>query len=585
MLKKRFLLSAIWIAFVFFCSGSAQALAVQAPELKFDHNHTYQEVVDYLNAMVKAYPNLARLHTIGKSFLGKDLLVIVITNQDTGKCKEKPGYWFDGNLHASEVMGAEVCLHTIHTLLTQYGKDPAVTDLVDTRTIYVMPKLNPDGSDHYLTKPDSMRSSVRPHDSDGDGLLDEDPPEDLNGDGYITQMRVRDETGPWKTSPEDPRLMTRRDEEEKGEWRVYSEGMDNDEDGEYNEDGVGGLDINRNWPSRWQQEYLQRGSGPYPLSEPETRAVAEFLLAHRNVTGVVNHHMAGNFLYIPPTNKNFHPITGELIEMPEKDASYFNIFGQKYSAIINDQPVRTVLGRGDPPREGAIWGVMIGWAYDHYGVYSYVPEMGSLAPFCDYDDDNRASQEEMLRWNDEELDGKIFMDWESYDHPQLGRVEIGGFVSKIYDPKYKSYTNLMCYPGPQFDDYLAKHTQWNLYLAAQSPLVRVTDVKVHKGDAGYVKITASIQNQGFLPTNVTQQAIRNHTAKTVEVSISLTGAEMVMGKETLDLGHLPGHTSLEPSPVQKVEWMVKTTGLSNPTATIKVVSEKGGTHSEIVALE
>ena len=154
-------------------------IAAQAPDMKFDHNHTFQEVVDYLNGMVKAYPKLALLHSIGKSYLGNDLLVIVITNQETGKCKDKPGYWFDGNLHASEVMGAEVCLHTIHTLLTQYGKDPAITKLVDTRTIFIMPKLNPDGSDHYLTKPDSMRSSVRPHDSDRDGLLDEDPPEDI----------------------------------------------------------------------------------------------------------------------------------------------------------------------------------------------------------------------------------------------------------------------------------------------------------------------------------------------------------------------------------------------------------------------
>jgi hypothetical protein len=579
MFNRHFWISVSIVILLLGFAWNSQA-AAQAPELKFDHNHTFQEVADYLNGMVEAFPKLARVHTIGKSFLGKDLLVIAITNQDTGKCKDKPGFWFDGNLHAGEVMGAEVCLNTIHTLLTRYGKDPAITELVDTRSIYIMPKLNPDGSDHYLLNPDSMRSSVRPHDSDQDGLLDEDPPEDLNGDGHLTQMRVKDEAGPWKTSPDDPRLMVRRQEDEKGEWRVYSEGIDNDKDGEYNEDGVGGLDINRNWPSRWQQEYIQNGSGQYPLSEPETRAVAEFLLAQRNVTGVVNHHMAGNFLYIPPTNKNFDPITGEEREMDRQDASYFETFGRKYTAIINDQPVQTVLGRGAPPREGAIWGVMIGWAYDHYGVYSYVPEMGSLTPFCDYDDDKRASQEEMLRWNDEELGGKIFMDWKSYDHPQLGKVEIGGFVRKIYDPKYKSYTNLMCYPGPEFEDFLVKHTQWNLYLAAQSPLVRITEAKIHKEDAGYVKISARIQNQGFLPTNVTNQAIKNETAKTVKVIISLTGAEMVMGKELVDLGHLPGHTSLDPSPMQTVEWMVKTTGKGTPAATITVVSEKGGTHSK-----
>jgi hypothetical protein len=243
-----------------------------------------------------------------------------------------------------------------------------------------------------------------------------------------------------------------------------------------------------------------------------------------------------------------------------------------------------VLGRGAPPRQGAIWGVMIGWAYDHYGVFSYVPEMGSLAPFCDYDNDKRTSQEEMLRWNDEELGRKIFMDWKSYDHPQLGKVEIGGFVRKLYDSKRKSYTSLMCFPSSEFEDFLVKHTKWNLYLAAQSPLVRITEVKIHRGDAGYVKIAANIQNQGFLPTNVTQQAIKNQTAKTVNVLISLEEAEMVMGKDKVDLGHLRGHTSLNPSPMQTVEWMVKTTGQGTPTATIKVVSEKGGTHTKELKL-
>jgi hypothetical protein len=559
--------------------------AAKTPELKFDHNHTFSEVAAYLQNLVKTFPQITRLHVIGKSYLGKDLLVLEITNQETGKALEKPGFWIDGNLHASEVMGTEVCLKTIHTLVTQYGNDSFITNLVDTRTVYIMPKLNPDGSDHYLTKPDGMRSSVRPHDSDKDGQRDEDPPEDLNGDGYITQMRIRDTQGPMKTSPEDPRLMVRRKQEEKGEWRVYREGIDNDNDGRFNEDGVGGLDINRNWPSRWQQEYLQRGAGIYPLSEPETRAVAEFLFAHPNVTGIINHHMSGNFLYRPPTNRNFNPITGEEENMPEEDEAIFQRFGQKYSEIINKQPVRKVLGRGAPPRQGAIWGVMIGWAYHHFGVFSWVPEMGSYAPFCDYDKNKRASQEEILRWNDEELDGKIFVDWKVYEHPQLGTVEIGGFVRKLYNPKFKSYTNLMCYPSPEFEDFLEKHTRWNLYLVSQSPYVRITGIKVEPGDAGYFKITAKIQNQGFLPTNVTQQAINNKTAKKVRVAIKLNGAKMVMGKEKLDLGHLAGHRVFSPSPVQTVEWMVKAVGSGTPTAAIHVISEKGGSHAKTVTLE
>jgi len=554
-------------------------------KLTFDHNYTFAEVAKYLEDVTAAYPKITKLHTIGKSYLGQDLLVLVITNQDTGKCLEKPGFWIDGNLHASEVMGAAVCLKNIETLVTEYGQNKFITDLVDTRTIYIMPKLNPDGSDHYLHKPDSMRSSVRPHDSDRDGLLDEDPGEDLNGDGVLTRMRVKSELGTMNTSSEDPRLLVRRKEDEKGEWLVYSEGIDNDNDGRFNEDGVGGLDINRNWPSRWQQEYIQRGSGRYPLSEPETRAVAEFLFKHSNVTGLVNHHMAGNFLYRPPTNRWFNPATGVEDPFPPQDEAIFRTFGNKYSEILNKQPVRNVYGRGGPPGYGAIWGVMIGWAYDHMGVYSWVPEMGSLVPFCDYDENGRVTEVEQLKWNDEEMGGKVFIDWKPFNHPQLGKVEIGGFTRKLYNPKYKTYTSVMCTPGPKYDDFLAKHTQWNLYLASMSPLLRIVDIAVTPGKAGYFKVTAHIQNQGYLPTNISQHAIENQTAKPVKVFLELKGASLFAGKEIVDLGHLSGTTPRSAAPIQKVEWVVERTGSGAPQAVIKAVSEKAGTDTKTIILK
>jgi hypothetical protein len=554
-------------------------IRAQSPEIRFDHNHTFSEVVEYLEAVVAAYPSITRLHNIGKSYQGRDLLVLEITNQVTGEGLTKPAFWMDGNLHAGEVMGAEVCLKNIDTLVKGYGADPFITGLVDTRTMYIMPKLNPDGSDHYLRNPDGMRSSVRPHDSDRDGAFDEDPPEDLDGDHYILQMRVRDETGPMKTSPEDPRLMVRVEPGETGEWRTYSEGIDNDGDGRFNEDGVGGLDINRNWPAQWQQEHIQGGAGPYPLSEPETRAVAEFLLSHRNVTGLINHHMAGNFVYRPPTALHFDPVSGNEQPMSQADLAVFNLFGNKYTELINDQNVTPVFGRSGPPRFGAIWGVMIGWGYDHYGVPSWVPEMGSYAPFCDYDEDGNASELERLRWNDTEMDGKIFVDWKPFNHPQLGEVEIGGWVSKVYDPDRGTYTNTMTTPGPVFEEFLAEHTAWNNWMAAMSPLVRVTEVEATRIESGFIKITAKVQNQGYLPTNVTDQAIQNRTAKTVKVSIALRGAELVFGEETVEIGHLAGNHALP----ETVEWMIRATGGGTPTVVVTAVSEKGGTHSRTLS--
>jgi hypothetical protein len=182
------------------------------------------------------------------------------------------------------------------------------------------------------------------------------------------------------------------------------------------------------------------------------------------------------------------------------------------------------------------------------------------------------------------MDGKIFIDWKPYDHPQLGKVEIGGFIGKLYNPAFKTYTNLMCNPGPVYEDFLVKHTKWNLYLASMTPWVRLTDVTVTPGESGYFKVTAKIQNQGFLPTNVTRQAIKNQMAKTVKAVISLNDAELAAGKETIDLGHLPGNTPREASETHTVEWMVKSTG-GSPKATVKVVSEKGGTDSKQLDLK
>jgi len=564
---------------------ATQAWALQTvptSQLKYDHNYNFAEVRDFLKSVSEEAPQLSSLHTIGKSFLGKDLLVLEITNKATGGALTKPGFWMDGNLHASEVFGCAVCLNTIETLLSRYGRDEEITRLVDTRTIYIMPKLNPDGSDYYLSHPDRLRSSIRPHDSDRDGTFDEDPPDDLNHDGYITQIRLKDPMGTMRSDPEEPRLMIRRKEDEAGEWRVLTEGIDNDLDGLFNEDGIGGLDINRNWPAQWQQEYVQGGAGPYPLSEPETRAVVEFLFSHPNVTGIINHHMSGNFLYRPPNNRHFNPASGVEEPMAVEDMAIYTLFGEKYSEIINDQKVQAVYGRGGPPRYGAIWGVMIGWAYDHYGVFSFVPEIGQYP--CDYDKDGKVTEKERLRWNDTEMGGKIFLDWQPYDHPQLGNVEIGGFISKLYNPKTESYTNLMCHPGPIYQDFLKKHTLWNLFLASMSPLVRITSAESTAVGDGCFRIRIDVQNQGYLPSHVTQQAVRNQTAKTVKTRLRLTNAELVMGKPDEDLGHLPANTPRTVSPVKTVEWLVRATG-DMPQITVVVFSEKGGTDTRTLRLD
>ena len=165
-------------------------------DVKFDKYYLYDELTAYLRQYVETYPELMALKSVGKSFEGRDVWAATLTNSATGSADNKPAMYVDGNIHAGEVTGSVACLYLIDHLLTQYGVDPAVTKLLDTRTFYILPRINPDGAEKYLTTPAMLRSSVRPY---PDYRKDEDPPglhaEDIDGNGKILFMRLRDEIG------------------------------------------------------------------------------------------------------------------------------------------------------------------------------------------------------------------------------------------------------------------------------------------------------------------------------------------------------------------------------------------------------
>ncbi len=514
--------------------------------------------------------------------------MLELTNSETGEGLSKPGYWIDGNLHAGEVAGGEISLHTIQTLVSDYGRDPFITATLDTKTFYIMPKLNPDGSDHVITKPDGMRSVVRPYDDDGDGAKDEDPGEDLNGDGYITLMRVRDPNGSLRTSPEDSRLMVSVSDggdpaDWKGEWTVYSEGIDNDNDGSFNEDGVGGIDINRNFPENWQPTPISYQPGAYPLSESESRAVVDFQLKLPNLTGLINYHMSGNVAVYPPSNQRVDPLSGDKVRAPYEDEKMFKRMGGKIAELVKDDVeinVFKIHGASPATWHGSIWGIYVDWAYFQQGIFSWIfefgvyPGMTEALPF-------RPKEIDRLRMSDK-MGGKFFVNWQPYDHPQLGQVEIGGFLRKILIPEYGTYTSVMCLPDDRYYRLLQAHTKWHLYLIDQSPLVRVSDVTVEQLEGGLVLLKANIENTGPLPTYLSKQALAAEIAQPVRTRIDLKNATLVSGEVEIELGHLEGSMSRTGKRARRVEWVVKLNGDVQPTVVITAMSQKGGTDTKRV---
>ena len=335
--------------------------------------------------------------------------------------------FIEGNRHSGEVTAAESALYFAWHVITQYGMDPEITRLVDTKALYVKVKNNPDGSELYLNTAQSNRSTVRPHDSDGDGLLDEDPSEDLDGDGFCYSMRQKVEPGKGEfiLHPDDKtgRLM-KRVGKDKGDYKVYSEGLDNDGDGKYGEDGVGGLDLHRNYPENWRPEpgldltgrgNTQLGAGAYPLSEPETRAVVLFLLQHPNVSvGQTMDTAVPMHLRPPSTSRSQDSMfPGDLALYRHFDELGKKITGYPYAGDVFWDFAQATSDYRDwdddeeeEPGGRPLFGHSPDFGYFYYGAIWYGDELWSGGKVVDYDKDGKISDLEVLRWNDEALGGK-----------------------------------------------------------------------------------------------------------------------------------------------------------------------------------
>jgi hypothetical protein len=265
--------------------------------ISWKHYYAYDEWTKIMHELQMKYPNLADIHSIGKSRQGRDQFLMTITAKSTGAPLSKPAMWIDGAIHGNEINGITCSLYTAWYLLTRYDYDAAVFNLLNRVTFYILPGLNVDANDSYVRFPNTAnnpREPFRPWDDDGDGLYDEDPTEDVDGDGELSIMYVEDPAGDFKLSADKRLFVPIADPREEVERfrRIGPEGFDNDGDGRINEDDLGGPDPNRNFPFDWSL----RNGYPYPLSEPETRNVFEFWLAQPNIFASFHFHNTGKLI-------------------------------------------------------------------------------------------------------------------------------------------------------------------------------------------------------------------------------------------------------------------------------------------------
>lgn len=259
------------------------------PTLAADLNtyHSYEQMTARLESMAKAHSEVMTLTSLIESDAlrqAQDTTRVWLVRISGGDADQLPAIFILGGVEGSDLVGSELCLHFIDTLLRGYGTNDSLTQLLDTTTFYIIPRVNPQASEAYFQSPQVERHINRePHDLDRDGATNEDGPDDLNGDGLITLMRITDPTGEWLPDPDVPHLLRKADptKGESGIYRLLSEGVDNDGDGQWNEDAVGGVNFNQNFTYHYQ--FFKPGAGAYQMSAAESRAVAEFAFSHANV--------------------------------------------------------------------------------------------------------------------------------------------------------------------------------------------------------------------------------------------------------------------------------------------------------------
>jgi murein tripeptide amidase MpaA len=507
------------------------------PAITFDRYYRYDELTRLLHEYAAEHPNLIKLQSIGKSHEGRDVWLVTATNFATGPDIEKPALWVDGNLHASEVAGSMAVMYFINTLVTRYGRDASISAALDTRAFYIVPRVNPDGAEWALAdKPRIVRSSTRPYPYDEEpveGLLQED----IDGDGRILTMRVLDPNGAWKPHPDDPRLMVRRGPVETGGtyYRLLPEGLLR------NFDGVTiqvrspkeGLDLNRNFPIGWRQENEQPGAGPYPVSEPESRNIVDFIVRHSNLTGVVTFHTYSGVILRPYDDRADD-------EFPPEDLWTYKKIGDQGTAFTGYPNISCYHEFRYHPKT-VTTGAFDTWMYDHMGVFTWTVELWSPMrqagikdyKFIDWFREHPLEDDlKLMKWNDDVLGGKGYVDWYAFDHPQLGKVELGGWDSM----------NAWGNPPVKFlEKEIQPFPDWIIWHTLISPKLALREVSVKSiGEAAY-RVRLVVENAGWLPTNVTKKAVEKKVSRGVICEIELPeGASLQSGKPREELAQMEG---------------------------------------------
>ncbi len=528
--------------------------------------HDYAQATALLKKLAAAHPQYAKLQSLGQSYGKREMWLMTITAPG-GNADTKPAFWIDGGIHANEIQSVEVVLYTAWFLLEMAGQNKAVDQLLKDRTFYLVPMMSPDARDAHFYEPNtthSPRTGLRPVDDDKDGKSGEDGYDDLDGDGSITQMRIRDPEGKWKDHEKYPGLMVRVAAGEKGQYTLLGqEGIDNDGDGRVNEDGPGVYDPNRDWAWDWQPNYVQRGARRYPFWVKENRMVADFIRSRPNIAGGQTYHNAGGMILRGPGAK-----TGNY---DRSDIAVYDILAKEGGKLL---PEYRYLNVATELYE--VWGGEFDWLHHFRGVFAFNNEL--FTPFNYFREHEEGtgwfgSQETQHLFNKYLLLGDGFSKWKPVDHPQYGKIEVGGLRKNwIRQP-----------PSFLMEEELHRNAAFTLYHASEMPLVQIDRIETERLENNITQVTAVISNPKVTPTHSAAD-IRHRITPPDEVTLSGPGIKQIFTAmhspdrvfrspqiqtrkpQTVKLSRIGGQS------VVYVRWLVEGAG----PFTVSIKSVKGG---------
>ena len=576
--------------------------------------HSFDEMTRAIRSLASAHSDVVKVESLGKTLKGRDIWVITLRKGDSDQPR---AMLVVGGVEAVQIAGSEMALRFAENLATSYGKVDSVTKLLQTTTIYVIPRVSPDATESYFEKPIRERSTnFHATDDDRDGAVDEDDVDDVNKDGMITMMRVKDPRGEWMVHPEDGRLMKKADpaKGEKGSYLMYTEGIDNDKDEQWNEDAVGGVDFNRNFPFNYQ--FFSANAGVHQVSEIESRAIAEFIFGHPTIGAVFSFSPNDNLTtpwkaeprrpsaagdatapsgfsgrgtgggggggtpsMRPPSDEAANTAVTSVLE---DDQPYYEYLSKQFLDI-------TKLKDAPDPKKGA--GTFTDWIYYHTGRWSFSvrpwwapvtvkrdttggdmarrmrPPTGRTQ--TETPSDEYAEQLRALKWYDTNGYKDIAVPWTKMKHPDFPdrEVEIGGLKPYVVSNP----------PGDSLNALAQPYVKFMTYLAGQLPTVALGHIKVEKINDNVYRITLDVVNNGYLPTN-SGLGVRVRWPRNVYLTLGLSKDQSVAsGRAKQSLRPIKGNGGY-----QTVSWLV--VGKAGSTVTVTAESPIAGKATETITL-